>query len=50
MAPIFTVSPHCGGPPLAKSYEILAIGGLGSLGGSVAAGVILGVAETLGSF
>jgi branched-chain amino acid transport system permease protein len=50
VAPIFTVSPHSGGPPLAKSYEILAIGGLGSLGGSVAAGVILGVTETLGSF
>ena len=50
VAPIFTVSPHSGGPPLAKSYEILAIGGLGSLGGSVAAGIILGVAETLGSF
>jgi branched-chain amino acid transport system permease protein len=50
VAPMFTVSPHCGGPPLAKSYEVLAIGGLGSLGGSVAAGVILGVAETLGSF
>jgi branched-chain amino acid transport system permease protein len=50
VAPMFTVSPHCGGPPLAKSYEVLAIGGLGSLAGSVAAGVILGLAETLGSF
>ena len=50
VAPIFTVSPHSGGPPLAKSYEILAIGGLGSLGGTVAAGIILGLAETLGSF
>ena len=50
VAPIFTISPHSGGPPLAKSYEILAIGGLGSLGGSVAAGIILGLAETLGSF
>jgi branched-chain amino acid transport system permease protein len=50
VAPLFTISPHCGGPPLVKSYEILAIGGLGSLGGSVAAGIILGLAETLGSF
>lgn len=50
IAPIFTVSPHAGGPPLAKSYEILAIGGLGSIGGSVAAGLLLGLAETLGSF
>ena len=50
VAPIFTVSPHAGGPPLAKSYEILAIGGLGSIGGSVAAGVLLGISETLGSF
>ena len=50
IAPIFTVSPHAGGPPLAKSYEILAIGGLGSIGGSVVAGLILGLAETLGSY
>jgi branched-chain amino acid transport system permease protein len=50
VAPIFTISPHVGGPPLAKSYIILAIGGLGSIGGCVAAGIILGVTETLGSF
>jgi len=50
VAPIFTLSPHVGGPPLAKSYEVLAIGGLGSIAGSVVAGVILGVAETLGAF
>lgn len=50
VAPMFTVSPHCGGVPLAKSYMVLAIGGLGSLGSSVAAGIILGVTETLGSF
>ena len=50
VAPIFTISPHAGGPPLSKSYEVLAIGGLGSIGGSVAAGLLLGLAETLGSF
>jgi branched-chain amino acid transport system permease protein len=50
VAPIYTISPHCGGQPLVKSYVVLAIGGLGSLGGSVTAGIILGLAETLGSF
>lgn len=49
VAPIFLVSPHCGGPPLAKSYEVLAIGGLGSMAGSVLAGIILGLSETLGA-
>jgi branched-chain amino acid transport system permease protein len=49
VAPMFLVSPHCGGPPLAKSYEVLAIGGLGSIAGSVAAGIILGLSETLGA-
>jgi branched-chain amino acid transport system permease protein len=50
VAPIFMVSPHCGGPPLTKSYEVMAIGGLGSLPGSLVAGLMLGVTETLGAF
>jgi branched-chain amino acid transport system permease protein len=50
VAPIFLVSPHCGGPPLIKSYEVMAIGGLGSLPGSLVAGLMLGVTETLGAF
>ncbi|MEW6262887.1 MAG: branched-chain amino acid ABC transporter permease [Thermodesulfobacteriota bacterium] len=49
VAPMFLVSPHAGGPPLAKSYEVLAIGGLGSIAGSVVAGIVLGLSETLGA-
>jgi branched-chain amino acid transport system permease protein len=47
VAPIFLVSPEAGSLPLAKSYEVLAIGGLGSITGSLVAGSILGLGETL---
>jgi branched-chain amino acid transport system permease protein len=50
VAPIYLVSPHAGGPPLVKAYEVMAIGGLGSLPGSLVAGLMLGVTETLGAF
>ncbi len=50
VAPIFLISPHAGGPPLVKAYEVMAIGGLGSLPGSLVAGLMLGVTETLGAF
>ena len=49
VAPLFLVSPTAGGPPLLKSYEVLAIGGMGSIGGSLLGGILLGVAETLGA-
>jgi branched-chain amino acid transport system permease protein len=49
VAPLFLLSPSVGGPPLVKGYEIIAIGGLGSIGGSLVGGILLGVAETLGS-
>ncbi|MCP4692713.1 MAG: branched-chain amino acid ABC transporter permease, partial [Desulfobacterales bacterium] len=50
VAPIFLVSPTGGGQALVKSYEVMAIGGLGSLFGSLVAGLMLGVTETLGAF
>jgi branched-chain amino acid transport system permease protein len=50
VAPIFLVAPHIGGSPLVKSYEVMAIGGLGSIAGALAAGLMLGVTETLGAF
>ncbi len=49
VAPLFLLSPSIGGPPLVKGYEIIAIGGLGSIGGSLVGGVLLGISETLGS-
>ena len=39
VAPLFLVSPTAGGPPLLKSYEVLAIGGMGSIGGSLLGGI-----------
>ncbi len=50
VAPIFTLSPTIGGSPLVKSYEVMAIGGLGSIAGALVAGIMLGVTETLGAF
>ena len=50
VAPIFLVWPDCGGSPLVKSYEVMAIGGLGSIAGALVAGLMLGVTETLGAF
>ena len=50
VAPIFTLSPTIGGSPLVKSYEVMAIGGLGSIAGALVAGLMLGVTETLGAF
>jgi branched-chain amino acid transport system permease protein len=50
VAPIFLVSPDCGGSPLVKSYEVMAIGGLGSIAGGLVGGIMLGVTETLGAF
>jgi len=50
IAPIFLVSPDCGGGPLVKSYEVLAIGGMGSIAGGFVGGIMLGLTETLGAF
>lgn len=49
LAPFTLIFPTVGSAPLIKGYEIIAIGGLGSIPGSLVGGVILGVAETLGS-
>jgi branched-chain amino acid transport system permease protein len=49
LAPVTLVFPSVGSSALIKGYEILAIGGLGSIPGSLAGGLILGVAESLGS-
>ena len=49
LAPITLIFPTVGVSPLIKGYEILAIGGLGSVPGSLVGGILLGVGETLGS-
>ncbi|MGP1615637.1 MAG: ABC transporter permease subunit, partial [Pollutimonas bauzanensis] len=49
MAPIFSVSPFIGTAPLFKSFIVVVLGGLGSIGGAVLASLLLGAAESLGS-
>jgi branched-chain amino acid transport system permease protein len=43
------VAPADGGAQLIYAFEAVIIGGLGSLWGTLAGGVILGVAQTLGA-
>jgi len=49
LAPDFLVYPENGSISTFKGFEIIVIGGLGSILGSVVAGVLLGVIEALGS-
>ncbi len=47
--PDFLVYPENGSISTFKGFEIIVIGGLGSIGGSIVGGVLLGVIEALGS-
>jgi len=49
LAPDFLVYPENGAISTFKGFEIIVIGGLGSIAGSIVAGVLLGVIEALGS-
>jgi len=49
LAPDFLVYPENGSISTFKGFEIIVIGGLGSILGSIAGGVLLGVIEALGS-
>ena len=49
LGPIFTVHPYIGNLANLKAFVIVIIGGLGSFTGAVAAGFLLGVAESLGA-
>jgi branched-chain amino acid transport system permease protein len=49
LAPIFLVFPENGAVATMKGFEIIVIGGLGSIPGSLAAGILLGLVESLGS-
>jgi branched-chain amino acid transport system permease protein len=49
LAPDFLVYPEGGAVSTFKGFEIIVIGGLGSILGSVVGGVLLGVIEALGS-
>jgi branched-chain amino acid transport system permease protein len=49
LAPVFMVYPTNGVVTTTKGFEIIVIGGLGSIPGALVAGILLGVAESLGS-
>jgi branched-chain amino acid transport system permease protein len=49
LAPIFLVHPMCGLVPSIRGFEIIVIAGLGSIPGTLVAGLALGIAESLGS-
>ncbi len=49
LAPVFLVYPASGALSTVKGFEIIVIGGLGSLPGSIAGGLLLGLVESLGS-
>ena len=49
LAPVFLVFPENGAVTTVKGFEIIIIGGLGSLPGAALGGLLLGVTESLGS-
>jgi branched-chain amino acid transport system permease protein len=49
LAPVFMVYPTNGVVTTTKGFEIIVIGGLGSIPGALVAGLLLGIAESLGS-
>lgn len=46
MAPLFSVSPFVGATPLLKAFIVVILGGLGSIPGAAAAGLLLGLVES----
>ena len=49
LAPVFMVYPTDGVVTTTKGFEIIVIGGLGSVPGALIAGIALGIAESLGA-
>jgi branched-chain amino acid transport system permease protein len=49
LSPVFLVYPACGSISTVKGFEIIVIGGLGSIPGSIVGGVFLGALESVGA-
>lgn len=48
IAPIFALSPNMGELPAVQAFIIIVLGGMGSVGGSIIGGILLGLVEGLG--
>ncbi|WP_326600261.1 branched-chain amino acid ABC transporter permease [Streptomyces sp. NBC_01803] len=48
-APTFQVSPYMADEVLLSAFVVVVLGGMGSVGGAVTGGLVLGIAESLGS-
>ncbi|MCR5108381.1 MAG: branched-chain amino acid ABC transporter permease [Lachnospiraceae bacterium] len=46
LAPIYGINPWMGGSVQLKSFVVCIVGGLGSVGGSIVAGILLGIVES----
>lgn len=49
MSPIFLINPFIGATPVAKSFMVIILGGMGSIPGTVLGGLILGLLESFAS-
>lgn len=48
LAPIMSVNPWMGAPYILKGFAVVILGGLGSFGGAILAGLLLGLVESFG--
>jgi branched-chain amino acid transport system permease protein len=49
LLPLYAVNPWIGAPLTLKAFVVVVLGGLGSVGGAVAGGFLLGIVEALGT-